>query len=173
MKLLYRVYVLQGFWIRNVSYLVRSDITLYPGLPDGLFSNQKSHLEGLRLENVYIFYGHLECLMDIFDILWPSGTFYFMFIWYIFPFFLVSCTKKNLATLIVSIIQAEEGRTHVPRSALKTIAVKTKTNILVNFWTKIFYFSLKKLLLMYLNSCLVDIASASETEVPGSNPPRV
>jgi hypothetical protein len=32
-----------------------------PGLPDGLFSNQKSQfgqfLEGLRLENVDIFYG--------------------------------------------------------------------------------------------------------------------
>jgi hypothetical protein len=35
---------------------------LLPGLPDGLFSNPKSQfgkiLEGLRLENVDIFYGH-------------------------------------------------------------------------------------------------------------------
>jgi hypothetical protein len=34
------------------------------GLPDGLFSNQKSQFwikfEGLRLENVDIFYGHLD-----------------------------------------------------------------------------------------------------------------
>jgi hypothetical protein len=42
-------------------------------LPDGLFSNQKSQfgkiLEGLRLENVYIFYGHWEYFMEIWDIL--------------------------------------------------------------------------------------------------------
>jgi hypothetical protein len=35
-----------------------------PGLPDGVFSNQKSQfgytLEGLELEKVGIFYGHLE-----------------------------------------------------------------------------------------------------------------
>jgi hypothetical protein len=39
----------------------------HAGLPDGLFSNQKyqfgSILEGLRLENVDIFYGHLEYFM--------------------------------------------------------------------------------------------------------------
>jgi hypothetical protein len=38
------------------------------GLPDGLFSNQKSQfeeiLEGLRLKNVYLFYGYLEYLME-------------------------------------------------------------------------------------------------------------
>jgi hypothetical protein len=42
-----------------------------PGLPDGLFSNQKyqfgSILEGLRLENVDIFYGHSEYFTDIWD----------------------------------------------------------------------------------------------------------
>jgi hypothetical protein len=35
-----------------------------PGLPDGIFSDKKSQfgkiLEGLRMENVGIFYGHLE-----------------------------------------------------------------------------------------------------------------
>jgi hypothetical protein len=40
------------------------DILSYPGLPDGFFSNQKYHfgliLEGLRLENVEICYGHRE-----------------------------------------------------------------------------------------------------------------
>jgi hypothetical protein len=70
------------------------------GLPDGLFSNQKSKfgsiLEGLRLENVDIFYGHMEYFTDIWDILWLCV--HFVFIWYIFPV-LVSCTKKNLATL--------------------------------------------------------------------------
>jgi hypothetical protein len=42
-------------------------------LPDGLFSKQKSQfgsiLEGPKLENVDIFYGHLEYFADIWDIL--------------------------------------------------------------------------------------------------------
>jgi hypothetical protein len=45
----------------------------HPGLPDGLFSNQKSYsgknFQVLRSENLYIFYGHLEYWMDIWDIL--------------------------------------------------------------------------------------------------------
>jgi hypothetical protein len=48
-------------------------LTITPGLPDGLFSNQKSQLgnkfQGLRLENTDIFYGHFEYFMDIWDIL--------------------------------------------------------------------------------------------------------
>jgi hypothetical protein len=67
-------------------------------LPDGSFSNQKSQFgkifQGLRLENIDIFYGHLECFMDIGDIgdiLFSFGTF--------FPV-LVSCSKENLATLV-------------------------------------------------------------------------
>jgi hypothetical protein len=43
-----------------------------PGLPDGLFSNQKSQfgqiLDGLRLENVDIFYVHEEYFTDTCDI---------------------------------------------------------------------------------------------------------
>jgi hypothetical protein len=43
------------------------------GLPDGLFSNQKSQfgkiLEVLRLEIVYKFFGRLEYFMEIWDIL--------------------------------------------------------------------------------------------------------
>jgi hypothetical protein len=72
------------------------------GLPDGLFSNQKSQfgqiLEGLRWENVAIFYGHLEYVFD-------GHLGYFMTLWYILCSFgkffpvLVPCTKKNLATL--------------------------------------------------------------------------
>jgi hypothetical protein len=62
-------------------------------LPDGLFSNLKSRfgyiLKGLRLVNVYIFYGHLEYCTDIWDILWPFGTFCDHL-----DNFLVSCTKK-------------------------------------------------------------------------------
>jgi hypothetical protein len=42
-------------------------------LPDGLFSNPKFQFgkisEGLRLENVDIFYGHQEYFTDIWDIL--------------------------------------------------------------------------------------------------------
>jgi hypothetical protein len=48
------------------------------GLPDGLISNQKSQfgftLEGLKMENVFIFYGHLEYFMAIWYSLWQSGT---------------------------------------------------------------------------------------------------
>jgi hypothetical protein len=39
----------------------------YPGLPDGLFSNQKSQfgyiVEGLEMENVLIFYNHLKFMV--------------------------------------------------------------------------------------------------------------
>jgi hypothetical protein len=46
---------------------------LSAGLPDGFFSNQKFQfgqiLEGLRWENVDIFYGHLGYFTDIWDIL--------------------------------------------------------------------------------------------------------
>jgi hypothetical protein len=64
------------------------------GLPDGFFSNPKSQfgqiLEGLRLENMVIFYGHLEYFFDHL-VHWCSfGTF--------IPV-LVSCSKKYLATL--------------------------------------------------------------------------
>jgi hypothetical protein len=49
-------------------------------LPDGLFSNQKSQfgyiLEGLRLDNLNIFYDHKDYFTDIWDdILSPFGTF--------------------------------------------------------------------------------------------------
>jgi hypothetical protein len=51
----------------------KNDSVFYAGLPDGFFSNQKSQigsiLEGPRLENVDIFYGHLEYYTDILDIL--------------------------------------------------------------------------------------------------------
>jgi hypothetical protein len=33
-----------------------------------------ANLEGLRLENLGIFYGHLEYFTNICDILWPFGT---------------------------------------------------------------------------------------------------
>jgi hypothetical protein len=45
------------------------------GLPDGLFSNQNSkfwsNLEGLGMENVVIFFDHLEYFTAIWYNLWP------------------------------------------------------------------------------------------------------
>jgi hypothetical protein len=53
-------------------------------------------LEGLRLENMDIFYGHLEYFTDIWDILWSFGT--FVFLWYIYSGFGIMY-QKNMATL--------------------------------------------------------------------------
>jgi hypothetical protein len=73
-----------------------------PGLPDGLFSNQKPQfgliLEGLGIKNVGIFYDHLEYVMAICYNLWRFDLVchhlvYFLPFWYIW-------TKKNLATLL-------------------------------------------------------------------------
>jgi hypothetical protein len=48
-----------------------------PGLPDGLFSNQKYQFglifKVLRMKNVCIFYDHLECFTAIWYNLWPFG----------------------------------------------------------------------------------------------------
>jgi hypothetical protein len=47
-------------------------------LPDGIFSDQKSKLgfilEGVEMENVGIFSGHLEYIMAIWYIIWPLGN---------------------------------------------------------------------------------------------------
>jgi hypothetical protein len=63
------------------------------GLPDGLFSNQKSQL-GVKFWYILLpfglFYGHWKYFMSIWFTLWSFGTF--------LPV-LVFCTKKNLATL--------------------------------------------------------------------------
>jgi hypothetical protein len=48
-------------------------------------------LEGFGMENVFIFYDHLEYLMPIWYNLWQFGIFFP--IWYV-------GTKKNLATLM-------------------------------------------------------------------------
>jgi hypothetical protein len=49
------------------------------GLPDGIFSDQKSPfgriLEGPGMENVGIFYGHFEYLTALWYIVWPFVTF--------------------------------------------------------------------------------------------------
>jgi hypothetical protein len=74
---------------------------LVSGLPDGIFSKQKSHFglifEGLAVEDVGIFYGHLVFLRPIGRyVSWP-----FKNICCHLDFFpiLVCCAKKNLATL--------------------------------------------------------------------------
>jgi hypothetical protein len=81
----------------------RRNVWCQPGLPDGLFLNQKSWfgkiLEGLRWEKVAIFFGHLQYFTDEWDILWPFATFCVHLVCTCFPV-LVSWTKKNLATLV-------------------------------------------------------------------------
>jgi hypothetical protein len=66
------------------------------GLPDGIFSNQKSQfgqiLEGLEMENVGIFYGYLENITAIWYILWPFGK--LVIIWYFFSQFWFIVSKK-------------------------------------------------------------------------------
>jgi hypothetical protein len=82
------------------------------GLPDGLFSNQK-------IQIWVNFRGPLngKCLYS----LWPFGIFcsdlgYFMTIWYNLYSFgtfftvLVSCTKKNLATQLLSVQVSRQKR---------------------------------------------------------------
>jgi hypothetical protein len=70
---------------------------LRAGLPDGLFSNQKSHFglifEGLRLENVDIFYGHLEYLRNFW--IFYDHWVHFVIIWYIFFGFGIMYQEKS------------------------------------------------------------------------------
>jgi hypothetical protein len=62
-----------------------------------IFSNQKSQfgyiLEGLEMENVGIFYGHLEYFTAMCYILWPFEN--LVVIWYIFPRFGTVCQQKS------------------------------------------------------------------------------
>jgi hypothetical protein len=84
-KILFLVLISLGYFFSNGKISPNPDTLLrndFPsatfrrrraGLSDGLFSNQKyqfgSILEGLKMENGYIFHGHLEYFMDILDIL--------------------------------------------------------------------------------------------------------
>jgi hypothetical protein len=49
--------------------------------------------EGLRNENVGIFYVHLEHFTAIWYIMWPFGN--VVVIWYIFPHFGTLCQEKS------------------------------------------------------------------------------
>jgi hypothetical protein len=77
-----------------------------PVLPDGLFSNPRSHfwenLEGLGMENVVIFYNHLEYFTAIWYNLWPFGIGSLWSFGTFFPFWYV-WTKKHLATLLITV----------------------------------------------------------------------
>jgi hypothetical protein len=68
-----------------------------PLLPDGIFSNQKSQfgkiLEGLRMENVGIFYGQLKYFRAIWYILWSFGN--GLISWYLFHCFGILCQEKS------------------------------------------------------------------------------
>jgi hypothetical protein len=57
-------------------------------------------------ENVDVFYSHLEYFTHIRDILWIFDTFCVHLVNTFFPV-LVSCTKKNLATLLADRLWSE------------------------------------------------------------------
>jgi hypothetical protein len=50
-------------------------------------------MEGLEMENVGIFYGHLECNSAIWYMLWPFGK--LVIIWYISPRFGILYQEKS------------------------------------------------------------------------------
>jgi hypothetical protein len=56
------------------------------GLPDGIFSNQKSQfgkiLEGLAMKYVGVFYVHLVNFTGIWCILWPFGIFVYYLLYF-------------------------------------------------------------------------------------------
>jgi hypothetical protein len=73
-----------------------------PGLPDGLFSSQKSQIwfifVGLRMEHLDMFYVHFYTFKSIWCILTPFVTFCDNLVLTYFPT-LVCLNDKNLATL--------------------------------------------------------------------------
>jgi hypothetical protein len=88
--------------MRKTDQLEKKAVLAFAGLPDGIFSNQKFQfeyiLEGLEVEHVGLFYGHLEYIKAVWYIVCPYGNLGAVwFIW--FSPVLVNCLKKNLATL--------------------------------------------------------------------------
>jgi hypothetical protein len=92
--------------IEIVFSFVLNKKCLLAGLPDGLFSNQKSQfgyiLGGFGMENVDIFYDFWEHFTAILSNLWHFGIVCSHLV-YFFPFWYV-WTKKNLATLPASLL---------------------------------------------------------------------
>jgi hypothetical protein len=50
-------------------------------------------LEGLRIENVGVFYGHLQYFTAIWNLLWPLGN--VGVVWYVFASFGTLCQEKS------------------------------------------------------------------------------
>jgi hypothetical protein len=61
--------------VNKVGQLKKNKDCHRPGLPDGLFSNQKYHDGGLAMESFGIFYDHLVYFTAIGNMLWPFGAF--------------------------------------------------------------------------------------------------
>jgi hypothetical protein len=68
---------IRGCLARILQLFNQTAVISKTGLPDGFFSNQKSqiraNLEGLGMENVIIFYGHLEYFTAIWYYLCTFG----------------------------------------------------------------------------------------------------
>jgi hypothetical protein len=99
-----KVSLFRGFSRQQLGYVA--------GLPDGLFSNQKSKfgeiLEGLAMKDVGIFYKHLVHFTVFRYILLTFGTVRGNLVH--FSPVLVFCTKKNLATLLCSLPASSQNR---------------------------------------------------------------
>jgi hypothetical protein len=120
------------FFLRR---LVRPFPVFWPRLSDGLFSNQKNIL-GIfwralhRLKNVDIFYDHLVYFTGFLNVVWSFVTFCVHFGTF-FPV-LVSCTMKNLATLILatgwSTTSTRNLRQRLPTLSLEHLNI-SRTNL--------------------------------------------
>jgi hypothetical protein len=90
-------------------------------LPDGLVSNQKSQiwfiLEGLGMENVFVFYEHLK---------------YFMVIWYNLLQFGIVCGHFDIFPILVSLDQEKSGNPgrHAERQRKSYRNKETKKNLM-------------------------------------------
>jgi hypothetical protein len=78
------------------------------GLPDGLCIFIPKIPIWVNLENVTIWYGHLEYCSYIWELFWPFGTFCANLVHFL-PV-LLSRTKKNLAILACALVIAENYR---------------------------------------------------------------
>jgi hypothetical protein len=82
---------------KNKGTLGRPLHMFLAGLPDGLFSNQKSqfgkNFYGFRLENVDVFYTIWNILRIFF--IFCDHSVHFVFIWYIFSIFGIMDQEKS------------------------------------------------------------------------------
>jgi hypothetical protein len=70
-------------------------VTPRSGLQDGIFSKPKIplwvNLGGPWYKKGWIYFGHLEYIMGLWNILWPFGN----LVWYIFPRLGILCKEKS------------------------------------------------------------------------------